>query len=273
MPVGGAYRSFRVPDPDHELADLSAASVGDVNRPNNCPVRSRSANDPSWEHVCVSSDVDYGEPRFVTPICTVQDVAELVEMPLDTVKAWAGQRRSRRQMITRIAQPHRGWPSVPLVGLAEATALRSLKAVLPFPEVQAAAAWIRERFDAPHALANRRLMTDGAYAYVREGHSELYRVRTKQLAFVEVVEEHLRPLVFEDDDYPVAFRVKIPGVTVDPRFNAGRMTFLRNRVPVFAVAGSLAGGDSVDEVMQQYGLTLQEVQAVAEHREWAAKAA
>ena len=65
----------------------------------------------------------------------------------------------------------------------------------------------------------------------------------------------------------------VPGVTIDPRFNAGRMTFVRNRVPVFAVLGSLAGGDSVDEVMQQYGLTLQEVAAVDEHREWAATAA
>ncbi len=50
------------------------------------------------------------------------------------------------------------------------------------------------------------------------------------------------------------------------------MTYIRNRVPVFAILGSLAGGDSVDEVMQQYGLTLQEVAAVDEHREWAATA-
>lgn len=122
-------------------------------------------------------------------------------------------------------------------------------------------------------MANRRLVTDGAFAYVRENPSELYRVKTKQHAFVEVLEDHLRPLIFEDDDYPVAYEVRIPGVVIDPRFNAGRMTFVRNRVPVFAVLGSLRGGDSVDEVMQQYGLTLQEVTAVDEHLEWAAKAA
>jgi hypothetical protein len=37
--------------------------------------------------------------------------------------------------------------------------------------------------------------------------------------------------------------------------------------------GSLRGGDSVDEVMQQYSLTLQEVAGVDEHLEWAATAA
>ncbi|MDN5795847.1 MAG: hypothetical protein L0H79_08870 [Intrasporangium sp.] len=99
------------------------------------------------------------------------------------------------------------------------------------------------------ALANERLVADGAYAYVRENPSDLYRVKTNQHAFVEVLEDHLKPLIFEDDDYPVAFEVRIPGVAINPRFNAGRMTFVRNRVPVFAVLGSLAGGDSVDEVM------------------------
>lgn len=218
-------------------------------------------------------DVDYEEPRFVTPICTVHDVADLVGMPLDTVKAWAGQRSSRRQMFTRSPQDHRGWPSVPLVGLVEAHTLRTLREMLAPSEVEATAGWIRQRFDAPYALANKRLVTDGAYAYVRENPSELYRVKTDQQAFVEVLEAHLKPLIFEDDDYPVAFEVRIPGVAIDPRFNAGRMTFVRNRVPVFAVLGSLAGGDSVDEVMQQYGLTLQEVAAVDEHRDWAATAA
>ncbi|MBK6441448.1 MAG: DUF433 domain-containing protein [Candidatus Phosphoribacter baldrii] len=218
-------------------------------------------------------DVDYAEPRFVTPICTVQDVADLVGMPLDTVKAWAGQRSSRRQMFTRTPQDHRGWPSVPLVGLVEANTLRTLREMLAPSEVEAAALWIRQRFDAPFALANKRLVTDGAYAYVKENPSELYRVKTSQHAFVEVLEDHLKPLIFEADDYPVAFEVRIPGVAIDPRFNAGRMTYIRNRVPVFAILGSLAGGDSVDEVMQQYGLTLQEVAAVDEHREWAATAA
>ena len=217
--------------------------------------------------------VDYTEPRFVTPICTVQNVADIVEMPLDTVKNWAGQRHSRRQMFTRTPQAHRGWPSVPLVGLVEANTLRTLREMLAPSEVEAAASWIRRRDNAPYALANRRLVTDGAYAYVQENPGELYRVKTQQYAFVEVLERHLRPLIFEQDDYPVAFEVRIPGVVIDPRYNAGRMSFKRNRIHVFAVLGSLRGGDSVDEVMQQYGLTLQEVAAVDEHREWAAQAA
>ncbi len=218
-------------------------------------------------------EVDYTEPRFVTPICTLQDVAELVDMPIDTVKSWAGQRSARRRMFTRYPQDRRGWPSVPLVGLAEANTLRTLREMLAPSEVEAAVAWFGKHYAEPFALANKRLVTDGVYAYVRENPSDLYRVKTNQHAFVEVLEDHLRPLIFEHDDYPMAFRVRIPGVAIDPRFNAGRMTFVRNRVPVFAVLGSLTGGDSVEEVMQQYGLTLQEVAAVDEHREWAATAA
>ncbi len=217
--------------------------------------------------------VDYTEPRFVTPICTVQDVAGIVGMPIETVKSWAGLRKTRRQMITRTPQGHRGWPSIPLVGLVEANTLRTLRDLLPASEVEAAATWIRDHFEAPYALANRRLVTDGAYAFVQENPSDLYRVKPQQHAFIEVLEEHLKPLIFESDDYQVAFEVRIPGVVIGPRFNAGRMMFQRNRIPIFAVLGSLTGGDSVDEVMQQYGLTLHEVAAVDSHREWATAAA
>jgi uncharacterized protein (DUF433 family) len=222
--------------------------------------------------------VDFSEPRFTRPICTVADVAQLVEMPIDTVKAWAGQRTSRKQLITRHSQGHRGWPSIPLVGLAEASVLRALKQVLPASEVAAAARWIRDAYETPHALANRRLVTDGAYAYIREhmdSSDSLYRVSTNQRVIVEAVEAHLRPLVFAgDDDYPYAFKVqRLPGVEIDPRFNAGRMAFARNRIPVFAVAGMLEAGEDPHLVALEYGLTAAEVEAIGGELDWVVEAA
>lgn len=220
--------------------------------------------------------VDYQEPRFVDPICTIREVALLVGMPLDTVKAWSGQRRSRPPFITRIPQGHRGWPSIPLVGLAEASALRALRAVLPHGEVAAAAEWIRSEFGSPHALANRRLVTDGAYAYVQEhGDQELlYRVKTQQHVIAEVVAEHLRPLRFEGDDYPTAFRVAaVEGAEIDPRYNSGRMAFERNRVPLFAVVGLLKAGEPATIVAQEFGLSMSEVASVEHNVEWLDEAA
>lgn len=217
---------------------------------------------------------NFRDARFTAPICTVRDVAELVGMPLATVQSWAGQRYSRPQMITHFRPERRGWPSIPLVGLAEAATLRSLLEVLPRREVWAAADWIRQRFDSPHALANQRLVTDGAYAYVEEHPALIYRVATNQQVIRTAIEEYLRPIRFGEDFYPEAFRVtRLPGVEIDPRYNAGRMAFERNRVPVFAVAGSLRAGETVAEVVEEYRLTMAEVRAVEEQLDWLDEAA
>ena len=218
--------------------------------------------------------IDFMDARFTAPICTVRDVAELVGMPLTTVQSWAGQRHSRPQLITRIPPERRGWPSIPLVGLAEAATLRGLLGILPRKEVWAAADWIRQRFDTPHALANEKLVTDGAYAYVEEHPNSIYRVATNQHVIRSTVEEYLRPVRFAEDFYPEAFRVnQLPGVEINPHFNAGRMAFERNRVPVFAVAGSLRAGETVAEVIEEYQLTRAEVRAVERQLDWLDEAA
>lgn len=218
--------------------------------------------------------VDFEGARFTAAICTVADVARLADMPVTTVQSWAGQRRSRPQLITRISPERRGWPSVPLVGLAEAASLRGMLDFLPRREVMDAAEWIVEQYKEAHPLANKRLVTDGFRAYVEEHNSDLYTVQGGQRAIRSSIEEHLRPIEFADDYYPVAFRVQtLPGVVIDPRFNAGRMSFQRNRVPLYAVAGSLKAGATVEECVTDYHLTVDEVRLVEQQLEWLGTAA
>lgn len=218
--------------------------------------------------------VDFRGPRFSSAIVTVRHAADLVGMPVNTLQSWTGQRQSRRQVVTRLQPPRRGWPSIPLVGLVEAATLRALLEYMHPTEVWDAAQWLRERYDTPHPLAHEQLVTDGTYAYVEEHQDQLYRLRTNQHVFRESIQEHLRPVIFAEDHYPRAYRVpRIPGVTIDPRFNAGRMAFERTRVPLFAIVGSLQAGDEPTEVADAYGLTLDEVRDVEQHMDWLAQAA
>lgn len=213
------------------------------------------------------------DPRFSTPILTVAEVSGLLAIKLPTMQNWAGQRTSRPQLIQRIDQHHRGWPSIPLVGLVEASTLKLLKTILPDSEVRFAAEWIRREFQSPHPLAHRRLVTDGVYAFVEE-HQDLVRLSDQQRVIRESIDEYIRPVLWAEDDYPLAFEVmQLPGVVIDPRFNAGRMAFLKGRVPVFAVLGSILAGDPLDEVATAYRLTLSDVEAVNEQREWLGTAA
>jgi uncharacterized protein (DUF433 family) len=218
-------------------------------------------------------EVDFDAPRFTTPILTVRDVAQLVGMPIDTAQAWAGQRKDRAQLFTRITPLHRGWPSVPLVGLAEASSLRALRQILPLREIPVAVDFIRTHAHEQHALANQRLVTDGVTVFLEE-HEDVVRLRDRQVTIAEVFREHLKPMEYDGDDYPEAYNVpRLPGVQIHPLFNAGRMSFRRNRVPLFAVAGLLSSGEQPAVVALEFGLAAAEVSLVVDHLAWLGQAA
>jgi uncharacterized protein (DUF433 family) len=52
-----------------------------------------------------------------------------------------------------------------------------------------------------------------------------------------------------------------PHITIDPNIHHGVPVITGTRVPVSVVIGSLAGGMSKEEVMQEYDLTKEEVEA------------
>ena len=143
---------------------------------------------------------------------------------------------------------------------------------LTFPEVRRAVQYIREEEREEYALASPRLLTDGAEAFIEDAEG-VRRLRDQQRAFSEVIREHLRPLVIGDDGFVEAFVVERFGphrVTIDPRFNAGQMSFERNRVPLFAVAGALRAGESPRDAESDFALSPEEVAIVAQNVEWLA---
>jgi len=52
-----------------------------------------------------------------------------------------------------------------------------------------------------------------------------------------------------------------PGIVSDPQILGGKPVIKGTRVPVALVLGKLAGGMSVDEVMYEYYLTLEDIRA------------
>lgn len=218
---------------------------------------------------------EFTSPRFANPILTVREAANLVDMPKDTLQSWVGQRTGRPKVVTRIAPEKRGWPSIPLVGLAEASVLRALiEKNLPRREIYDVVTHLRERMDSPFPLADERLVTDGHMAFVLSDEETGWHVGSGQHIIVEAVKDYLQPIVFGEDHFPEAYRVpELPGVVIDPRFNSGRMAFERTRTPLFAVAGSLRSGEPAGEVAQGYGLTLDEVALVERRMDWVEQAA
>ena len=217
--------------------------------------------------------MDENDARATTPICTPSDVALLVGMPRSTVYDWLKPRPSRPYLIHHIPPETRGWPSIPLLGLAEAAVLRAMRDNgMKMPEIAAAVDYLRDK-DGPYALGRPELLHDGFQAYVADG-GNLQTLRGGQLVLMGLVDQYLQPFRIAPDGFVEAYLVeRIPGVEIDPRFQAGRMRFTRTGVPVFAIAGALEAGEDPHVVATEYGLLDHEVGAVQQQLEWLSTAA
>ena len=54
---------------------------------------------------------------------------------------------------------------------------------------------------------------------------------------------------------------------IDPRIQHGKPVIRGTRVPVAPIVGGLAGGMTVDEVVHEYGITVDDVRAVMSYDE------
>jgi len=146
--------------------------------------------------------------RFQVPLYTVTEAARLVDVPVSTLSTWAqGYLRrfpDRRNvvgdpLITYLKPEGPRRPSVPFVGLTEATILAAVRrSGVPMQRVRPALQALAVGLGLEHPLASRRLYTDGAellYDYA-ESHPDtedgqaarqLVVVRSGQRVFREVI--------------------------------------------------------------------------------------
>jgi uncharacterized protein (DUF433 family) len=226
-----------------------------------------------------------GVDRFVTLLYGIGEAAGYLSVPPSTLTTWAYgyERRQgtearpyRADPIITAAQPERrGDPAVPFIGLAEAYTLAAFRnAGVPMQRVRPAVDALTRELGLEHALASRRLYTDGAevlYDYAQhegdtpEGESarELVVVRNNQRVFSEVVEQYLQRVEFAGDGYAQLIRLpqyQVAEVTVDPDHAFGRPRFTRGGASVDDVIDLFRAGEPVDTVAEEFGLSRDEVE-------------
>ena len=123
-----------------------------------------------------------------------------------------------------------------------------------------------------HALASRRLYTDGAevlydyaYSHEDEGLLELTVVRTGQKQFSELVREYLRQITYADDGW--ATRLRLPAykhakVVVDPKQAFGLPLVVHGGARVEDLVDRFVAGDSLADIADDFGVPAEEVEDV-----------
>jgi uncharacterized protein (DUF433 family) len=179
-----------------------------------------------------------------------------------------------RPIITDLGQPGQRGPAIPFVGLAEGYALAAIrKAGVPLQRIRPALDRLSEQIGIRHALASKRLYTDGAevlYDYARsvdgeeaEALEELTVVRDGQRVFAEVVHDYLERITWGTDGYAIA--VPLPGYTqaeviADVRRGFGQPTFKHGGARLEDVLALFYAGESAATVSLEFGLTQAEVE-------------
>lgn len=222
--------------------------------------------------------------KFETPIYTVAEAARYLRVPDSTFRSWAsGYRRRGGGRAEVLGEPviatltaAGGGPTVPFVGLAEGLVLAALRhSGVPLQRIRPALTRLASEFGVAHALASRRLYTDGAevlFDYADESDPDaakalrsLVVVRNGQHVFNEVVDGYLRRVEFGADGYPTI--IELPGysvarVVVDPARGFGQPIFRRGGARLEDVLALFRAGESLEAVAEEYGVPPVELEDV-----------
>lgn len=227
--------------------------------------------------------------RFAVPLYTVREAARYVRVPESTLARWARgydldltDRHGRRRhvhgdpVITLIPPAQRGRPMIPFIGLAESMVLAAFrKAGVSLQHVRQAIPVLEEQVGVEHALASKRLYTDGAAILfdfaqqapldgdTAEELSGLTRVVDGQRVFAEVVRDYLRRITYADDGWPSEIVLPYHGrdvLKVRPDRGAGRPLFVRGGAPLDDVVSRWQAGDRLAELAVDYEVPVDDLE-------------
>lgn len=228
------------------------------------------------KRVVGTSDADL---RFETPLYTVAEAAAYLRVPRTTLETWAhgytrkrqGRRYTKAEPIITSIPAGRRAPEIPFIGLAEGMVLAAFRSSgVPMQRIRPAVEVLKSELGLDHALASKRLFTDGAeilYDYATKADEDDLRgltvVRTRQRVFVPVIQDYLRRITYARDGW--ARRLKLPvsnNVIVDPERAFGQPIFAKGAVRVEDVLDRFEAGDSLEDVAYDFDVPVEDVEEV-----------
>jgi uncharacterized protein (DUF433 family) len=213
--------------------------------------------------------MDPNDPRVSRALFTLREGAAYLDVALSTLHQWA-RPRDAAPLLTIF--PRAGRPAtLPFVGLAEAFVLNALRrAGVPMQRIRPAVALLSREIGLDHALASRRVYTDGAeviYDYANHSDDEalLTVVRTGQEHLADVIRAYLQPITYGDDGW--VERMRLPAyaaanVVVDPHRAFGQPVVTDGGARVEDLVDRFQAGDSAAEIADDFGVPLAGVEDV-----------
>jgi uncharacterized protein (DUF433 family) len=211
--------------------------------------------------------------RFSVPLYTSDEAARFLGVHPSTFATWArgysrGDTRAEAIVTTVDASPNQ--PAIPFVGLVEGLVAASFRrAGVSMQHVRKSLKAIEDHLGLEHALASRRLYTDGAeilydYAQEHEEQQLLAVVVSGQRIFSDLVQQYLQRIHYAADGWAERLYLPItqrPLVLVDPRYSFGR-PLLPDGAPFEEVLNRFRAGEPVHSLASDFELKVGDVEDV-----------
>jgi hypothetical protein len=188
--------------------------------------------------------------RFEAPLYTVAEAARYLDVPDSTFRSWTHGYHPRSPgraevsgapILTTVPKTAAQGPVIPFIGLAEGLVLTALRrSGVTLQRIRPALSRLAADLGLDHALASRRLYTDGAevlFDYADDEDPDTARavrslvvVRNGQRVFDDVIEAYLKRVEYGPDGYPQLIELPayaVAKVAVDPGRGFGQPIFRR----------------------------------------------
>lgn len=214
-------------------------------------------------------DLEKTDPRLI-PILSRDNVAALVEAESADVKRWTS---GSNPAVQRGHSLGRSRFTVPFAGLVEADLIQHFKkAGMPVRRINALLRSLRSENGELAIVDNPKLVTDGTDPFIQQGET-LTRTYDGQTSHLDILREWLTHLEIGEDGTITEYRPKKhPKLSVDPRFNGGKLTVTKSRVPVWVIVDQLQAGSTAKQIAKDYRVEVDTVQEIADDISWAEKA-
>jgi uncharacterized protein (DUF433 family) len=233
-------------------------------------------------------DMKPDDRRVAVPLYTAAEAARALAVPAATFATWARGyerrppgRSSYKGAPIVTAFPSRGplYPSIPFIGLVEGMVLAAIRrSGVPLQRIRPALDALAKEIGVTHALASKRLYTDGAevlFDFAQHGsHDEklhqalkdLVVLRSGQRVFTDVVAEYLTRISYDPKD-TFATVIRLPEyeraeVLVDPDRSFGQPIFAVGGVRVSDVLDRFWAGEDLAEVADDFGVPTSDMEDV-----------
>jgi uncharacterized protein (DUF433 family) len=227
---------------------------------------------------------DTASGRFDVPLYTVAEAARYLDVPDSTLREWVNGYRRRggarpdvtgTPLLTSVPSSGGRGPVIPFIGLAEGLVLAAMRrSGVPLQRVRPALARLDQEFGLHHALASKRLFTDGAevlFDYAEHTNDpeaaratrELVVVRNGQRVFNDIVDSYLRRIEFADDGYARVISLpayRVAKLLVDPERGFGQPVFARGGARLEDALSMFRAGESLEIVADEYGIPMDQLE-------------